>query len=349
MAKNDHNKIDMQISLFACMGLARVCLLDIALSSLNNSGLKMAGYDYAKGFIGGLKVTPVSRDEDRVGRTPAVHAQVTEYFKFGQFSCDAGMLLCGSPTKTTLYEFPGSISAITCYRCIALLNRWSRDCINSRCTGHAFTRDGVTRTVAAKSVLFAAELLEVNHQLLARRGQVNISLSSPDSASDGLESIRSVLTAHDYGSVFERSNDAQEWRLIKPATEAEAALLKRKKGESARGNTAKQGEVRQNHLVRLTPAESAGLKALGGAAWIRAKIASTAIPRKKKQFALDEAERPLKGFTLRATDREWEKLLKLGGNAWVRSVISAERASDRAPAEEAQQIAAEQGIAQRTP
>ncbi|NWD57221.1 hypothetical protein HX878_21055 [Pseudomonas veronii] len=317
-------QIDLQISLIACKALARVCLFDRAMSSLNNSGLKMASYDYEKGFVGGLKVAPVSRDEGRIGRAPAVHAQVIEFFEFGEFSCEAGMLLCGSPTKTTLYEFVGSINAVTCYRCIALMDRWSHDSINSRCTGHAFTRDGITRAVAAKSVLFAAELLDVNHQLLARRGQVNIALSSSDGASDGLESIRTVLTAHDYGSVFERDDGSQGWRLIKPASEAEAALLKRKKGESARGNTAKQGEVRQNHLVRLTLAESVRLKSLGGAAWIRAKIAKTAVPRKKKQFAFDDAGGPLKGFTLRATDKEWEKLLRLGGNAWVRSVIDAE-------------------------
>ena len=301
----------------------------------------MASYDYEKGFVGGLKIAPVSRDEGRVGRAPAVHAQVTESFEFGEFSCEAGMLLCGSPIKTTLYEFDGSINAVTCYRCIALMDRWSRDSINSRCTGHAFTRDGITKAVAAKSVLFAAELLNVNHQLLARRGQVNIALSSYDGASDGLESIRSVLTAHEYGSVFERNDDVQEWRLIKPASEAEAALLKRKKGESARGNTAKQGEVRQNHLVRLSQAESARLKSLGGAAWIREKIAKTPVPRKKRLFPFNDVASPLKGFTLRATDKEWDKLLKLGGNAWVRAVIGAEGASDRAPAKETHPIDAE--------
>ncbi len=282
----------------------------------------MASYDYEKGFVGGLKVAPVSRAEDRVGRAPAVHAQVTEAFKFGEFTCDAWELLCGSPAKTTLYEFEGSINDVTCYRCIALLDRWSRDSINARCTGHAITRDGLTRAVAAKSVLFAGELLDVNHQLLAKRGQVKIDLSQTD-VGDGLDPIRVLLMGHDYGAVFERRDDEQEWRMIKPASDAEQALLKRKLGESARGNTAKQGEVRQNHLVRLTEAESTRLKSLGGAAWVRGKLAKARIPKTKKQFAFDDADSPSKGFTLRATAEEWDKLLKLGGTAWVRSIINA--------------------------
>lgn len=283
----------------------------------------MASYDYEKGFVGGLKVVPVTRDEGRVGRAPAVHAQVTEAFVFGEFSCAQWELLCGSPAKTDLFEYNGSINAVTCYRCIALMDRWSRDSINSRCTGHAITRDGVTRAVAAKSVLFAAELLDVNHQLLAKRGQVKIDLSLSNTG-DGLDLIRVLLTGHDYGAVFERRDDEQQWRIIKPASDAELALLKRKEGESARGNTAKQGEVRQNHLVRLTESEIARVKSLGGAAWIRERIGKTRIPRNKKQFVFENAEGPMKGFTLRATDSEWDKLLKLGGNAWVRSIINAE-------------------------
>jgi hypothetical protein len=318
----------------------------------------MASFDYEKGFVGGLKVAPVSRDEDRVGRATAVHAQVTESFEFGEFVCEQWELLCGSPAKTTLYEFEGSINAITCYRCIALLDRWSRDSINARCTGHVITRDGVTRAVAAKSVLFAGELLDVNHQMLAKRGQVKIDLARTD-VGDGLDPIRVLLTGQDYGAVFERRDDEQQWRIIKPAGDAEQALLKRKLGESSRGNTAKQGEVRQNHLVRLSEAESARLKLLGGAAWVRQKVAATSIPyhlvqltaedcarllrldefawvreknakaaapRKKRKFPDDDAGSPLKGFTLRATDEEWDKLLKLGGNTWVRSVINAEAA-----------------------
>lgn len=281
----------------------------------------MASFDYEKGFVGGLKVSPVAHDECRVGRAPAVHAQVTEEFEFGEFTCQRWGLLCGSPARTTLYEYEGSINEVSCSRCKALLNRWSRDSINARCSGHVITRAGVTRAVAAKSVLFAGELLGVNHQLLARHGHVKIDLSE-EHAEDGHDEIRALLTGSDYGTVFERREDETGWIVIKPASEAEVELLKRKLGESARGNTAKLGQVRQNRLVRLTEAEILSLKSLGGATWLRSELAKAVLPAPKAHVSLS-SDAPLKGFTLRATDEEWEKLLRLGGTPWVRALVCA--------------------------
>jgi hypothetical protein len=169
--------------------------------------------------------------------------------------------------------------------------------------------------VAAKSTLFASELLGVNNNWLKRNGVIKIDLSSARFG-DGLDTIRVALKKHPYGTVIEKVESSRTWRVITPAQDAEKSLLERKIGESIRGNT-RVTEMRQNHTLKLTKDEKTELQKLGGSKWIRAQIANPP----QMAVAMDLVSDPKDQITLRATDAEWDALLTLGGAPWLRTVI----------------------------
>jgi hypothetical protein len=275
----------------------------------------MAKFDYTKGFICPIHIVPVVRDPVDAHQRIVVHARASQSFSFGHFNCPEGELLCRSRNGNACHQIEGTVVQVSCTACRKLLDRWSRDAIDSRCVGFSFERDLITRAVAAKSTLFASELLGVNNNWLKRNGVIKIDLSSARFG-DGLDPIRVALKKHPYGTVIEKVESSRTWGVITPAQDAEKSLLERKIGESIRGNT-RVTEMRQNHTLKLTKDEKTELQKLGGSKWIRAQIANPP----QMVVAMDLVSDPKDQTTLRATDAEWDALLALGGAPWLRTVI----------------------------
>lgn len=287
----------------------------------------MPKFDYGKGFILEMNLVPVIRSAGVNRHRLAIHARAQQDFTFGEFSCPAGELLCRSRDGQACTELEAPIDAVSCTVCRKLLDRWSRDAVESRCMGYAFDRDLITRAVAAKNTLLASELLGVNNNWLVRNGVERIALTAAN-LGDGLDPIRKALNKHPYGTVIESTRGSSMWEVVKPAQEAEQSLLVRKLGESLRGNTRVE-QFRFNHTVKLTLDEKTKLKALGGSKWIRAVIAKP----ESISVSSDLVANPKEQITLRATDAEWEALRELGGSSWLRSAIASAQIAEEGEGE----------------